>query len=300
MRVPVIAVVGPTASGKSRLAVELATAYHGEVISADSRQVYRGLDLGTGKITKPEMLGISHHLLNCASPQENFSVAEYVSRAEDAIVDITGRSLLPIVCGGSGQYVDALLRDVPLPAVPPNAAIRAELEPKTAAELHAILKEIDPVRAEDIDPFNKRRLVRAIEIVRVTGKPVPSLIKGKVKEPFDVLWIGLDVDPEDLKVRIAHRLRERLDRGLVAEVRRLQEHGLSWERMEELGLEYRFTALFLQGKLREEDFRTQLETAIGQYARRQRTWWRQHDDITWIKDPAEAAGLVKEFLAKPR
>ncbi len=300
MRVPIIAVVGPTATGKSRFAVELAQRFNGEIISADSRQVYRGLDLGTGKITKPEMLGVPHHMLDCASPQENFSVAEYVQKAEAALVDITSRTKLPIVCGGSGQYVDALLRNGPLPDVPPQEKLRAELEKKTAEELITMLRKLDPVRAADIDPYNKRRLIRAIEIVTVTGKPVPSLVKAKAKDPFDVLWLGIDTNTQELKARIAHRLKERLDRGLVAEVRRLHEHGLSWERMEELGLEYRYTALFLQGKLREEDYRDQLATAIWQYARRQRTWWRQHDDIVWVMDTAEADDLVKRFLATPR
>lgn len=300
MRVPVIAVVGPTASGKTRLAVQLAQTFGGEVISADSRQVYRGLDIGTDKITKPEMLGIPHHLLNCASPQDNFSVAEYVPRAEDAIVDITSRGKIPVVCGGSGQYVDALLRDVPVPAVPPHPEIRAELEHLSAEKLHAMLTELDPVRAEDIDPFNRPRLIRAIEIVRVTGKPVPSLVKGKAKEPFDVLWVGIDVPSDDLKDRIARRIDEWLNRGLVAEVRRLHEHGLTWERMSELGMTYRFTALFVQGKLRESAYREQLQNSIAQYARRQRTWWRQHDDITWVKDYDEAVELVNRFLATPR
>lgn len=300
MRIPVIAVVGPTATGKSRFAVELALRFNGEVVSADSRQVYRGLNLGTGKITEPEMLGVPHHLLNVASPQENFSVAEYVTMAEKAIVDIVSRGKLPIVCGGSGQYVDALLRNGPVPDVPPQAALRAELETKTAEELHAMLADIDPVRADDIDPHNKRRLIRAIEIVKVTGKPVPSLVKAKIKDPFDVLWLGIETSSDELQMRIKHRLKERLDRGLVAEVRRLHEHGLSWERMHELGLEYRHTALYIANKMRESDYRLQLETAIWQYARRQRTWWRQHDDITWIVDTEEADQLVKRFLATPR
>lgn len=301
MRVPVIAVVGPTASGKSKLAVELALSFDGEVISADSRQVYRGLDLGTGKITKPETLGIPHHLLSFISPQEQFSVAEYVPRAEDAIVDISSRGKVPIVCGGSGQYVDALLRDGQLPEVPPDEKIRAELDQHSAPELFAMLQELDPERAETIDPDNKRRLVRAIEIVRVTGKPVPSLVKAKVREPFDVLWIGIETDPEELRQRIKERLEQRLGRGLVAEVRRLHDHGLSWERMDELGLEYRYAALFLRGKLREDEFREQLQAAIGQYARRQRTWWRKHDDIHWISgDAEEAVELVNKFLATPR
>lgn len=300
MRIPVVAVVGPTATGKSRFAVELALRFNGEIISADSRQVYRGLNLGTGKITRPEMLSVPHHLLDCASPQEHFSVAEYVQRAESAMVDITSRSKLPIICGGSGQYVDALLRNGPVPDVPPQEELRADLETKPASELHAMLAKLDPVRAEDIDPHNKRRLIRAIEIVTVTGKPVPVLVKEKAKDPFDILWIGVDTTTQELKARIEHRLSERLDRGLVAEVRRLHEHGLSWERMEELGLEYRYTALLLQGQLREEEYREQLATAIWQYARRQRTWWRQHDDIAWIMDTAEADDLVKKFLATPR
>lgn len=300
MRIPVIAVVGPTASGKSKLAVSLAEAFDGEVISADSRQVYRGLDLGTGKITKPEMLGIKHYLLDVASPQKQFSVAEYVPLAEAAIIDVTANAKLPIVCGGSGQYLDTLLRESTIPDVAPNEEIRKELEGKTEEELFAMLEAIDPRRAETIDPDNKRRLIRAIEIVRVTGAPVPERITGPAKEPFDVLWIGVDVPPDELRDRIKERLQHRLDAGLVAEVRKLHEHGLSWERMEELGLEYRYTARFLQGLLREADYKTQLNDAIAQYARRQRTWWRQHDDIHWITTPKEAIKLVKDFIAQPR
>lgn len=299
MLIPVIAIVGPTASGKSKLAVELAKAIGGEVISADSRQVYRGLNLGTGKITRREMLGIPHHLLDVASPLEQFTVADYVPLAEDAIRDVTVRSNVPIVCGGSGQYADTLLRGLPIPEVPPQAAIRAELEPKSAGELFAELKEIDPVRAETIDPDNKRRLIRAIEIVRFTGKPVPTLAP-EAKEPFDVLWLGMETDPALLRVAIAARLEERINQGLVREVTLLHERGLSWERMEDLGLEYRYTARHLQGILNREQYVKQLTDAIAQYARRQRTWWRRHEDIQWIKDLPEALKLARKFLAMPR
>lgn len=299
MRIPVVAVVGPTASGKSKLAVGLAEQFNGEVVSADSRQVYRGLDLGTGKITKPEMAGIPHHLLDIASPMEQFSVAQFVPLAEEAIGGITVRSRLPIVCGGSGQYIDTLLRGSLLPEVAPQPEIRAELEPKSAEELFAELQKIDPRRAETIDPQNKRRLIRAIEIVRVTGKPVP-VTNDQVRAPFDVLWLGIDVPPEQLRERIAERLTLRLNRGLLQEVRLLHERGLTWERMEELGLEYRFAARHLQGFLRENEFEEQLLDAICQYARRQRTWWRQHTDIHWITDLDEAVKLTKHFLATPR
>ena len=300
MKIPVIAVIGPTASGKSNFAVTLAQEFDGEIVSADSRQVYRGLDLGTGKITKEEAMGVPHHLLDVASPLEQFSVAEYVKLAEEAMADITVRGKVPIICGGSGQYVDALLRDAPVPDVPPQAAIRAELEPKTAEELFAELEELDPDRAQGIDPHNKRRIIRAIEIVRVTGKPVPALGKTDVRRPFDVLWLGIDVPPEELRDRISERLSLRLNKGLVDEARVMHARGVSWERMEELGLEYRYAARFLQGQLREAEFVKQLNDAISQYARRQRTWWRRHDDIQWIASREDARKLVKRFLAMPR
>ncbi len=298
MLLPVIAIIGPTASGKSKMAVELAQAIRGEVISADSRQVYRGLNLGTGKISKREMLGIPHHMLDIASPLEQFSVAQYVPMAEDAIRDTIVRSHVPIVCGGTGQYVDALLRRSPIPAVPPQAELRAELEPKSAEELFAVLQQIDPERAKTIDPKNRRRLIRAIEIVRVTGKPVPTLAPAP-KEPFDVLWLGVESDPKELRTTIRKRLEERIQQGLVREVTLLHDRGMSWERMEDLGLEYRYTARHLQGRLGRDEYVKQLTDAICQYARRQRTWWRRHPDITWIKSLDEAIKLSKQFLASP-
>lgn len=298
MLIPVIAIVGPTASGKSKLAVELAQVIKGEIISADSRQVYRGLDIGTGKITKREMLGIPHHMLNVASPAEQFSVAQYVPMAEDAIRDVVVRSHVPIVCGGTGQYLDALLRGSQVPEVPPQQELRAKLEPMSAEELFVMLKQLDPVRAESIDPNNRRRLIRAIEIVKFTGKPVPTIAPA-TKAPFDVLWLGVEADPQELRGRIRQRLDERINLGLVREVTLLHERGMSWDRMEELGLEYRYTARHLQGKLIREDYVKQLTDAICQYARRQRTWWRRHPDIVWVNNLAEAVRLSKQFLAKP-
>ena len=298
MDLPVVAVIGPTSSGKSKLAVSLAEKFDGEIVSGDSRQVYRGLNLGTGKITKPEMAGIPHHMLDITSPLEQFTVAQYVPLAEEAIGGIIVRSKLPIVCGGSGHYIDSLLRGEAIPEVPPQEDIRAELEPKSTQELMLELEKIDPVRASTIDPDNKRRIIRAIEIVRFTGKPVPVIEKG-VRRPFDVLWLGIDVGADDLRKRIGERLDERIDRGLVVEVEGLHKLGLSWERMEELGLEYRYTARLLQGQISREEYRRQLFEAICQYARRQRTWWRQHTDITWIKGLDEAIPLVEKFIQQP-
>src|SRR5258708_296896 len=173
----VIAIVGPTASGKSTLAVNLAREFNGEVISADSRQVYKGIDIGTGKITKREMRGVLHYLLDVASQESTFTVAQFQKLGMQAIKKILAKGKLPIICGGAGFYIDSLLYDYALPSIPPNAALRKKLEKRSAAKLFRELKKPDPVRAKNIDRFNKRRLVRALEIVYATGGPVPELGK---------------------------------------------------------------------------------------------------------------------------
>ena len=165
----IIAIVGPTASGKSDLAVKIARKYNGEIISADSRQVYRGLNIGTGKITKHEMLGVPHHLLDVADPKKRFTVADFKTLADKAIADISSRGKLPIICGGTGLYIDILTSGFVLPDVPPNPTLRKKLGQKTAAQLFVILKKLDPKRAENIDQTNSVRLIRAIEIAKVFG-----------------------------------------------------------------------------------------------------------------------------------
>ena len=291
----IIAVVGPTASGKTALSIVLAKAFDGEVISADSRQVYRELDLGTGKVTKDEMSGIPHHLLDVADPRERFSVAEFQKLGRIAIEDILSRGRTPIICGGTGLYVDTLLNGTALPEVPPNKELRDELEKLSAEELYEKLLAVDPGRAADIDRHNPVRLVRAIEIAEALGK-VP---KAETSEDYDVLKIGLLPPDELLKEKIAKRLKERLDQGMLAEAERLHADGLSYERMEELGLEYRYMARVLQGALSQEEFETQLQNEIWQYAKRQKTWFKRDGQIRWFEngnDP-EIPLLAKRFLA---
>lgn len=287
-----IVIVGPTASGKSELAVQLAKKFNGEIISADSRQVYRGLDIGTGKITTKEMQEIPHHLLDIANPKENFNVAHFKKQAEKAIRAITERRKIPILVGGTGFWIDAVVYDVVFPQVPPNPLLRRKLEKKTTQELLKMLKRLDQKRATTIDPQNPRRLIRAIEIARAIGK-IPSIIK---KSPYQALWIGIDPGPEALRKKIKTRLAARIKNGMISEARHLHKQGLSWKRFDELGLEYRSLARFLQKKITRQQFFKELYTAITHYAKRQRTWFKRNRSIHWITAVQTAENLTKKFL----
>lgn len=286
----VIAVVGPTASGKSALAVEIARLVGGEVISADSRQVYMGLDIGTGKVTKSEMRGVPHHLLDVANPKRAMSVVQYERRATRAIRDILKRGKVPIVCGGTGLYVDAVLTSASFPAVPPNAKLRKELERLSPEKLFEKLKKLDPIRAKTIDAKNPRRLIRAIEIATKLGS-VPA--RTPAVERYDTLYIGLTLGKEELSKRIHTRLLARMRRGMIAEARKLHEQGLSWKRMESLGLEYRFLAQFLQNKISKAEMLELLEIAIRQYSKRQMIWFKRNKNIKWFR-PDENKKILKE------
>ncbi len=291
----VIAVVGPTASGKSALAVEIARLVGGEVVSVDSRQVYTGLDIGTGKVTKSEMRGVPHHLLDVANPKRAMSVVQYERLATHAIRDILKRGKVPIICGGTGLYIDAVLTSTSFPAVPPNAKLRKELEKLSAKKLFKKLKKLDHVRAETIDAKNPRRLIRAIEIAKALGC-VP--VSSPVTEHYDTLHIGLTLPKEQLEERIHTRLLARMKRGMVAEACRLHEQGLSWKRMDSLGLEYRFLAQFLQKKITKEEMTELLNIAIRQYAKRQMVWFKRNKNIKWFQpaDFKKIYATVSNFL----
>lgn len=271
----VIAIVGPTATGKSDYAVALAKRIDGEIISADSRQVYTGLDIGSGKITKKEMGGIPHYLLDVANPKRVFSVAQYQKLGTKAISAILKRGKIPIICGGTGFYIDALIYRIDFPAVKPNIGLRKMLEKKSVEMLAKELEVLDPERFETIDQKNKVRLIRAIEIATVLGS-VPLRLRSGQASPYNVEWVYLDFPDEILKERIHTRLLKRIKVGMVAEVKRLHEQGVSWKRLESLGLEYRYLALYLQKKLTKQEMLQQLESAIWHYAKRQRTWFKKY------------------------
>lgn len=279
----ILVVLGPTASGKSDLAVKLALERNGEIISADSRQVYKGLDIGSGKITRAEMKGVPHHLLDVVSPNKVFTASDYSAAAKKAIEDIIARGKLPIICGGTGFYIDAVLYGDSFAPVPPNPAIRKKLEKLPTKKLAEKLSELDPERFSSIDVKNRVRLIRALEIVLSTGKPVPKIRK---KPLYDAERIGILWPMEELDKRIEIRLDKRLESGMVDEVANLKfpprSKGLSWKRLYELGLEYRYISLYLKGELNYKEMRDLLLTATKQYARRQMTWFKRDKDIKWV------------------
>lgn len=276
---PLIVILGQTATGKSAYAVALAQEINAEIISADSRQVYKGLNLGTGKVTKKEMGGIPHHLLDVANPSQQFSVANYQELTKKAIEKIHKKNKIPILVGGTGFYIDAVIHDTKLPEVPPNAALRKKLAKLSTERLFAMLKKIDPLRAQTIDTKNPVRLIRAIEIAKALGH-VPRVI---TTNKYPVIKIGIMLPDEVLKERIHTRLLDRLTQGMLREATRLHRDGLSWRRMEELGLEYRYMARHLQGKITHNQMLQQLENEIWKYAKRQKTWFKRDKEIIWIR-----------------
>lgn len=301
-----IVILGPTASGKSALAVKLARLFNGEVISADSRQVYKGLDVGSGKITKKEMQGIPHYLLDVASPRRRFTVAQYQKLALRAIAQIQRRGKIPFLVGGTGFYIQSIVDSTVFPEVPPNRALRARLAKKSVAELFAVLKKLDPARAATIDTKNPHRLIRAIEIVTATGRPVPKVGRGPTSTHFDTVQIGITKSPVELKKAIAKRLKKRIKK-IIAEVKKLHANGLSWRRLEELGLEYRYTAQYLQYKTRapkdlgarpstQQELSALVQKESERFAKRQMTWFKRDKRIYWITNQKEAEKLVKNFL----
>jgi tRNA dimethylallyltransferase len=275
----ILVILGPTATGKSDLAVEIALKYNGEIISADSRQVYKGMNLGTGKITKKEMGGIPHYMLDIVNPNSIYNVAKYKAKAQKIISNIIKRGKLPIICGGTGFYIDSVVKNISLPNVPPNQELRKKLEKETCEKLMKQLKKLDPRISKIIDSKNKVKIIRAIEITKKLGK-VPVI---KSKSIYNAIQIGLIAPDKILKERIKTRLLKRIRLGMLKEGEKLHKQGLGWKRMESLGLEYRHMARHLNGKITLEQMINELNSKIWQFARRQKTWFRRNKSIKWYK-----------------
>ncbi len=302
-----IVILGPTASGKTELSINLAKKFNVEDVSADSRQVYKGMNIGTGKVTKKEMRGIPHYLLDIASPKKRFTVLQYQKLALKAINKIHKENKLPFLVGGTGFYIQSVVDGIVIPKVKPDWKLRAKLEKKNTEELFKILKKLDPKRAKSIDKNNRRRLIRALEIVIKTKKPVPKLKKQPIKS--DVLILGVKRNKKELETLIHKRLLKRLKDGMIAEVKKLRKSGLSWKRLEEFGLEYRFVARYLftlqnfskknlggQKKLNYQEMIEKIQKESEHYTKRQMTWFKRDKRIRWIKNYKEAEKLVKNFL----
>ena len=279
----IIVILGPTASGKSALGVKLAKKINGEIISADSRQVYKGLDIGSGKITKKEMSGIPHYCLDIISPKKIFTVIDFKKCADKAIEKIFAKNKTPIIVGGTGLYIQAIVDNIILPEVKPNWKLRKELEKKTTGEMFKMLKKLDPERAKNIAPKNPRRLIRAIEIAEKLGK-TPKLMSMSRRD-LDIRQIGIKLPDEILKINIEKRIKKMLKGGLVAETKKLKKSGLSWKRIYELGFEYKYSALFLRRKISKDEMLAKMLIENWQYAKRQMTWFKRDKRIKWINFP---------------
>ncbi len=289
-KIPVIVIVGQTASGKSDLAVKLAKEFDGEVISADSRQVYKEFNLTSGKITQQEMQGVPHYLLDVLSAKTRlFNAYDFKKYAEKAIIKIWKKGKLPIIAGGTGFYIDALMGEVELSSVPENKLLRKKLSAKSNEELLEILRKKDPQKAKSIDAKNTRKVIRAIEIAY--GKTTKKLAANM---RYDPLWIGIKWEKDVLRSRIKKRLKERLKNNMCDEVALAHRRGVSLTRLLSLGLEMKYCTLFIQNKLTRTELETELENKIWQYAKRQATYWRRNKKIKWFQ--ADEYNKIKRYV----
>jgi tRNA dimethylallyltransferase len=299
-----VAIVGPTGIGKSKLALHLAQAFNGEIVSADSRQVYRHMDIGTAKPTTQELSLVPHHLINIINPDENFSLAQYQKSAYEAINDIQQRSKLALLVGGSGQYIWSLLEDWGIPQVPPDPEFRRSLEEKAAnggkEELYRELVKVDPVAAHKIDRSNVRRVIRALEVHRHTETPF-SQLQHKQTPPPNRLIIGLTTDRTELYRRIDLRVDEMIERGLVAEVEKLVNMGYGFNLPAMSSIGYKQIGMFLEGELTLASAIQQIKYETHRFVRHQYMWFQLKDDrIKWFdaqnKAEPQITSLVTGFV----
>jgi tRNA dimethylallyltransferase len=293
-RPPLIVILGPTASGKSSLGIILAQRFQGEIVSADSRQVYRGLDIGTAKVTPEERMLVPHHLLDVIDPWETYTVAQFQHDAIAAIDDILARQKLPFLVGGSPHYIQAVVDHLDIPPIAPQPELRKQLEQLSLVELLKQLEQLDPQAAAAIDRNNPRRVIRALEVCLVSGKPF-SAQRGRAVPLYHCLLLGIQWPREVLYQRIDQRVDERMQQGMVQEVQHLLAQGMSYERLEALGLEYRYIGRLLRGEFSSESQMVErLKCAIHDFTRRQLTWFRRDRRIVWVEGDGGAAGMQRE------
>ncbi|MFZ2593356.1 MAG: tRNA (adenosine(37)-N6)-dimethylallyltransferase MiaA [Minisyncoccia bacterium] len=297
----IVIIVGPTASGKTALAIALAKKFGGEVISADSRQVYKELTIGSAKVSKKEMSGVRHHLLDVRKVTDPaYTAHDFYTEAHEAIERIGARSHLPIIAGGTGFYTDVLSGRITLPGAAPDMVLREKLELKSLPQLLALLKRRSPQRHNDIvqknEIQNKRRIIRALEV-----SYSPDAEKS-THVPYDILWIGMQLDKELLKNKIYARNTEMFPRGLVREGKKLRTLKISDARIKEFGFEYLYLNEYLRGAMTKEEALTWMNIKTWQYAKRQMTYWKRNNDIIWF-DPKNTTAIQKTlqtFLKRGR
>ena len=281
---PVVAVVGPTAAGKTDLSLDLAEALGGEVVNTDSMQLYRGMDIGTAKLPEAQWRGIPHHLLDVLEVTEPATVAEFQGWARAAVDDCRARGVTPVLVGGSALYTRAVLDRFDFPGTDPvvRAGLEALLESEGALAMHARLAEVDPLAATAIIPTNGRRVVRALEVVQITGRPFSASLPRQEYFYDDAVQVGVDIPRPVLDERIELRVRRMWDAGLVDEVRGLVEAGLREGRTAQRALGYQQVLAFLDGDISEEEALEQTVTGTRRFARKQDAWFRKDARITWV------------------
>lgn len=303
----IVVILGPTSSGKSDVAIRLAKKLNGEIISADSRQVYRGLDIGSGK--EPGVFDegkkvfissdIPHHMIDVASPRADVNAATFKKKSDKIIAGIIARGKLPIICGGTGFWIKAIVDNVAYPAVKPDLALREKLSRKSKEELFAELQKLDPERARTIDRKNPVRLIRALEICRTLGK-VPALPKNREpkNENYEFFQIGINIPKEILRARIRKRLKKRFSAGMIEEVIGLHDKNkVSWERLESFGLGYRLIPMYLKKEIDStEELFEKIYLAEVDYAKRQMTWFKKDKRIWWLEKYRDIEKEVRRFI----
>lgn len=292
-----IVILGPTAAGKTKLAVKLASFFNGEIVSADSRQIYKGMDIGTGKDLE-EYGKIPYHLIDVVSPKTKFSLAKYQKMAYRAIDDIVKRKKNPFLVGGTGLYIQAVVDGVPLLPAKPDWKLRERLEKMSTEKLLEKLKKMDAALYDKIVQNNKRRIIRYIEIMEQCKKPLTLLWDEQKREVrYDCLMLGIAADRDLINKKIDKRIDIRLEKEkMVKEVERLHKDGVSWKRLLDFGLEYKFIAEYLQGKLEYDEMVNLLKTASHKFAKRQMTWFKRDKRIRWINDYLAAKEEILKFL----
>jgi tRNA dimethylallyltransferase len=294
----IIAIVGPTASGKTTLGIALAQKFGGEIVSADSRQVYRGMDIGTAKPDAEERLAIPHHLLDIKNPDQDYTVADYKDDAFAAINDILTRAKLPLLVGGTGLYVRAVLENLDIPKTQADPELREKLEEDIARDgLDAVFERLlalDPEAKYVVDPKNPRRVIRALEVALTTGEPFTAQ-RTKSEPIFDALVLGLDPAPEILRERIDRRVDAMMQNGFVDEVKALlQKYGPEAPAFNAIG--YREIVAHLNGAMPLEDAVAAIKTNTWHYAKRQMTWFKKYGNVQWVNDEKSAERSIENFL----
>ncbi|MBR6722194.1 tRNA (adenosine(37)-N6)-dimethylallyltransferase MiaA [bacterium] len=278
-KIKVIAVVGPTASGKTAYSIDLAKQIDGEIVSADSRYVYKGLDIGTAKPTLEEQDGVPHHMIDIVNPEFEYSVGIYKSEAEKIIRQISSRGKTPIITGGTGLYIDILLKNYELPKIAPNRELRDDLYNRSSEELFGILTKLDNVGAQSIDKNDKKKIIRAIEIIKTTGQTLKDS-RGIQESNYEIEWIGKNFDRKTLYERIDKRVDIMVDMGLIEETKDLLEkHGRIPNLINTIG--YREIISYLDNQQPLEEALNLLKQNTRNYAKRQLTWFRRNQDIKW-------------------